>query len=105
MKRILLSLALLPFVSAGAYAAQPLTNDQMDGVTAGFTSIAVADAEGLVGESGIITTTTATLSQVNAAAFATAGETGSILYKSIAAAQSSSVSAHYSPAPIPGVSG
>lgn len=37
MKRLLLSLATLPFVAGVAFAAQPLTDNQMDKVTAGHT--------------------------------------------------------------------
>jgi hypothetical protein len=101
MKKVLMGLAALPFLTGVAMAAQPLTNQQMDGVTAGFTATSIADAEGLVGESGIVLTTTATLSEVLQDAVRSSGETASVLYKSISAAQSSTVTSTYTPAPIP----
>ena len=101
MKKVLMGMAALPFLAGAAAAGQPLTNQQMDRVTAGFTSVAIADAEGLVGESGIVLTTTATLSEVAPYATATLGEAHSTLIKSIAAAQSSTVTSTYTPLPIP----
>ena len=95
-------LAALPFLAGVAAAGQPLTNQQMDRVTAGFTSIAIADALGRVGESGIVLTTTATLSEVANFATATLGESTSTLVKSISAAQSSTVTSTYTPAGVPG---
>ena len=103
MKSLVVALMALPFMAGAASAAQPLNDSQMDGVTAGFSSISIADAEGLVGESGIVLTTTATLSQVGAYAAKAMGESGSILYKSVAAAQSSTVTSTYNPSPIPGL--
>jgi hypothetical protein len=101
MKKVLMGLAALPFLAGAAAAGQPLTNQQMDRVTAGFTSVAIADAEGLVGESGIVLTTTATLSEVAPFAHATLGETSSNLIKSISAAQSSTVTSTFTPMAIP----
>lgn len=101
MKKVLMGMAALPFLAGAAVAGQPLTNQQMDRVTAGFTSVAVADAEGLVGESGIVLTTTATLSEVAPFASATLGEASSTLFKSISAAQSSTVTSTFTPAGIP----
>jgi hypothetical protein len=101
MKKVLMGMAALPFLAGAAVAGQPLTNQQMDRVTAGFTSIAVADAEGLVGESGIVLTTTATLSEVAPFATAKLGETTSTLIKSISAAQSSTVTSTFVPSAIP----
>jgi hypothetical protein len=104
MKKVLMGLAALPLLAGVATAGQPLTDQQMDRVTAGFTAVATADAQGLVGESGIVLTTTATLAQVLGFATATLGETSSTLYKSVAAAQSSTVTSSFSPSSIPGVS-
>jgi pectate lyase len=101
MKSLVMALMALPFMAGAAAAAQPLNDAQMDGVTAGFTALSTADAEGLVGESGVVLTTTASLSQVNPAATATEGETFSILYKSLSAAQSSTITSLTLPAPIP----
>lgn len=102
MKKMLMGLAALPFLAGVAVAGQPLTDQQLDRVTAGFTSISVADAEGLVGESGAVLTTTATVAQVAPYATARLGEVSSTIYKSLAAAQSSTITSTYSPAPIPG---
>ena len=104
MKKVLMGLAALPFMAGVAMAGQPLTSQQMDQVTAGFSSISVADAEGLVGESGSVLTTTATLAQVLPLATAHLGETSSTIYKSLAAASSSTVTSTYSPVSIPGLS-
>jgi len=103
MKTLIVALAALPFMAGAAMAGhpQPLNDRQMDKVTAGFTAISIADAEGLVGESGIVLTTTASLSQVVPIARATMGETTSTLYKSIAAAQSSTVTSTYTPLGLP----
>jgi hypothetical protein len=105
MKNLLIALAALPFMAGIAAAGpQPLSDKQMDKVTAGFTAWAYADAQGLNGESGIVTTYTATLSKVAPFARATLNETSSTLYVSVSAAQSSTITSTYSPSPIPGTS-
>ena len=103
MKNVLMALAALPFM-AGIAVAAPLSDRQMDQVTAGFTALSIADAEGLVGSLGTVLTTTASLSQVLPFATATRGEISSTIFKSLAAAQSSTVTAVTPPAPIPGLS-
>jgi hypothetical protein len=103
MKKVLMGLAALPFLAGVAAAGQPLTDQQLDRVTAGFTATSIADAEGVVGESGVLLVTTATLSQVSPLATARLGETSSTLYKSLAAAASSSVTSTITPAPVPGL--
>lgn len=107
MKKALMGLAVLPFLAGIAVAGEPLSNQQMDRITAGFTAISIADAEGLVGESGIVLVTTAGLSQVLPIARATFGETSSTLIKSLSAAQSSSVTTTVPVIPIglPGTGG
>jgi hypothetical protein len=104
MKSLVVALMALPFMAGAALAAQPLNDSQMDGVTAGFSSISIADAEGLVGESGIVATNTATLSHVAIYWAAAMGESGSLLYKSVAASASSTVTSTYTPSGIPGFS-
>jgi hypothetical protein len=99
MKGLVVALIATPFMAGAALAAQPLTDSQMDGVNAGFTSLSWADAEGLVGESGIVYTATATVSQVNPLAIGTMGETSSILYKSLSGSQSSTATFLYTPTP------
>jgi len=103
MKKAFMGLAMLPFLVGVASAGQPLSNQQMDRVTAGFIGIGIADAEGLVGASGIVITTTATLGQVAPIARATLGETSSTLWKSIGASQASVATSTFPVSPIPGV--
>ena len=113
MKRVLMGLAALPLLSGVAAAGQPLTAQQMDRVTAGFSALTIADAEGLAGESGIVFTSTAGLSQV--IPYATVSgcgnscslgslEAGSTLYQSLAVSQSSTVTSTLTVNPIPGLS-
>jgi hypothetical protein len=105
MKKLLIALAALPFVAGAASAAQPLTNQEMDRVTAGFEAISFADAQAL---GKIVAAASATLSQVsvvtttNAAGAtvpvtATFGETTLTLIKSLAAAQSASTATNALP--------
>jgi hypothetical protein len=98
-----MGLAMLPCASGLAVAGQPLTVQQMDKVTAGFTALSIADAQGIVGESGVLLVTTASASQVEPIATFRTGEFTSTLFKSIAAAQSSTVTSTITPAAIPGV--
>jgi len=97
-KRMIL-LTALPFAFSGAAsAATPLTNQQMDGITAGFTSLSDADAQAL---GKIVATLSATLSQVSVVTTTNSagavvpvtamfGETTLTLIKSLAASQSAS---------------
>jgi hypothetical protein len=105
MKKVLIGVAALPFLAGVAGAGQPLTDQQLDRVTAGFSATSIADAQGVVGESGIIFTAGATLAEVQPFATATLDEASSTLWKSLAAAQSASVASTFSPAKIPGLSG
>lgn len=61
MNKLLAGVAALPFLSAVAFAGQPLSDRQMDTVTAGFASNATAAA---AAEGGVIQATVATLSEV-----------------------------------------
>jgi hypothetical protein len=58
MKTFLFGLAALPFMAGIASAGQPLTNAQMDAVTAGFSANASADvgAIGSIVATGALTT-------------------------------------------------
>jgi len=115
MKKVLMGVAALPFLAGVATAGQPLTDQQLDRVTAGFNATSIGDAQGLVGESGLLFTSTATLAEV--APFATrtvtvatpvgpvTGEISSTLFKSVAAAQSTSLTSSITPGAIPGLSG
>ena len=91
MKKLLMGLAALPFCVGIAVAGQPLTNQQMDGVTAGWSAISIADAIGVVGSGGVVLTTTNSLSQVMPIASAKIGETSMTAYQSTSVAQSSSI--------------
>jgi hypothetical protein len=101
--KVLLGLAALPFATSVAVAGQPLTAQQLDKVTAGFSALSIADAQGLVGESGVVLATTASASQVVPIARITVDEFTSTLFKSVAAAQSSTVTSTITPAAIPGI--
>ena len=103
MKSLIVALMALPFMAGAAGAAQPLNDSQMDGVTAGFSSISVANAEGLGGQSTIVYSATATLSQITVAGIGVMGEGASLLYKSVAASQSASALQSFSTSPIPGL--
>jgi CBS domain containing-hemolysin-like protein len=101
MNKLVLGIAALPFLAAAASASQPLSDAQMDTVTAGFASISDADAQAL---GKIVASATATLSQVNVVTTTTGtgtsavttpvtstfGETTLTLIKSLSAAQSAS---------------
>ena len=104
MKKLLIALAALPFMAGAASAAGQLNDNQMDTVTAGFTALSIADAEGLVGSLGTVLTTTASLSMVVPYATASRGEVSSTIYKSLSAAQSSTVTTTTNPIAIPGLS-
>jgi len=94
MRKFLLALGVAPLMAGTAMAAQPLTDNQMDGVTAGFASFSTADAQAL---GKIVASVTATVAQVAVVTTssghpvtATYGETTLTLFKSIAGAQSAS---------------
>jgi hypothetical protein len=116
MRKVLAGLAALPFMLGVASAGQPLTNQQMDTVTAGFSAISLATATGLAGESGIVFTTATTNTQV--APIAKTGlnitvpcncgtdtsipsEGTSTLFGSLSQASSVTVTSSYSPSAIP----
>jgi hypothetical protein len=107
MNKFVIGLAALPFVASVASASEPLTNQQMDQVTAGFASVSIADAQAL---GKIVATGSATLSQVNVVTTgcgcsggsvvpvtATFGETTLTLIKSLAASQSASTATNSLP--------
>lgn len=51
MNKLLAGVAALPFLATAAVAAQPLSDHQMDAVTAGFSAFATAGAEAEGGKS------------------------------------------------------
>jgi len=96
MRKVLLALGLVPLMAGTAMAAQPLTDTQMDGVTAGFAAFSTADAQAL---GKIVASVTATVAQVSVVtdssgdprtATVPGGEASVTLYKSISGAQSAS---------------
>jgi hypothetical protein len=103
MNKLLLGLAALPFLAVAASAAQPLTDQQMDRVTAGFDAFSTAEAQAL---GKIVATNSSTVALVSnvtvrvpvgtggATALvpvsATFGETTLFLIKSVSAATSAS---------------
>jgi len=101
MNKVLLGLAALPFLASAASAAQPLTDTQMDGVTAGFDALSTAEAQALgkivattsqtAALVAVVTTTTGSGSAaVTRPVTATFGETTLTLFKSVSAAASAS---------------
>lgn len=94
MNKLLLGLAAVPLLAGTAMAAQPLTDKQMDAVTAGFDALSTAEAQAL---GKIVTTESATVALVAVVTTstgvpiqATFGQTTLTLIKSVSAAQSSS---------------
>lgn len=94
MTKFIIAMAALPFAAGVALAGEPLTNQQLDRVTAGFSASSSADAQAL---GKIVASASATLSQVavvttdaGAPVTATFGETTLTLIKSLAVAQSAS---------------
>jgi len=94
MRKLLLALGMAPLMAGTAMAAQPLTDNQMDGVTAGFAAFSTADSQAL---GKIVASVTATVAQVSAVTnstgeplMATFGSTTLTLFKSISGAQSAS---------------
>jgi hypothetical protein len=94
MKKFLLGLAALPLLASTAWAGQPLSDRQMDEVTAGFSAFATADAQAL---GKIVATLTATVASVDVVTTSTGapvtvtfGETTLTLIKSLSGSQSAS---------------
>ena len=61
MKRVFFGLAAVLWLSGSAGAAEALSDDQMEAMTAGFSASAIADAQAL---GKVVSTATATLAQV-----------------------------------------
>jgi hypothetical protein len=94
MNKFVLGLAAVPLLAGAASAAQPLSDRQMDAVTAGFSAFSTADAQAL---GKIVATLSATVASVDvvttsdgAPVTATFGETTLTLIKSVSGAQSAS---------------
>jgi hypothetical protein len=94
MNKFVLGLAAVPLLAGAASVAQPLSDRQMDAVTAGFSAFSTADAQAL---GKIVATLSATVASVDvvtssagAPVTATFGETTLTLIKSVSGAQSAS---------------
>jgi CBS domain containing-hemolysin-like protein len=113
MNKLLLGLAALPFMAGAASATQPLSDAQMDTVTAGFAAASTADAQALgkivssltatLSQVAVVTTTTGSgTSAVTTPVTATFGETTLTLIKALSAAQSASTATNTLPTtPLP----
>jgi hypothetical protein len=108
MNKLLIGLATVPLMSSVAFAAQPLTDRQMDAVTAGFTAFSTSLAESF---GGVTATATANLAEVavlrdssGVPVATTFSEVTLDTIKSVSAAQSESTAANLpSLEPITGV--
>jgi hypothetical protein len=94
MNKLLIGLATVPLMSSVAFAAQPLTENQMDKVTAGFQAFSTSLAESY---GGVTATSTSNLAEVSALrdssgalVTVTFGEVTLNTIKSVSAAQSES---------------
>jgi len=63
MNKLLAGLATVPLMSSVAFAGQPLSDRQMDTVTAGFSALATSEAESF---GGVVFSATANLAEVAA---------------------------------------
>jgi hypothetical protein len=100
MRKIVVTLSVAPLLTGTAMAAQPLADNQMDKVTAGFEAFSTADAQGL---GKFVFTSTATVAQVSVVTNTSGtpvtasipnGEVTLTLFKSISAASSSSTASN-----------
>ena len=96
MNKLLLSVAILPFIAAAALAGQPLKDAQMDRVTAGFSSAAFADAQAyglqVTSQAGTFAETATLRDTTGAPVAVTIGESTFRVVKSISAGQAVSTS-------------
>jgi hypothetical protein len=94
MNKILTGLATVPLLSGVAFAGQPLSDRQMDAVTAGFSALATSEAESFGGVTAAATANLAEVSALrnNAGALVTVtfNEVTLNLIKSVSASQSAS---------------
>jgi hypothetical protein len=95
--RTLLAVLAWPLMAGAALAAEPLSDPQMDAVSGGFSAVSIDDAEGLVGESGIVMIAAGSVSQVFPLASATLGEKRSTIFQSTSAGQASTATFTYTP--------
>jgi hypothetical protein len=94
MNKVLIGLAAMPLLAGTAFAAQPLSDHQMDAVTAGFAAFSTADAQALgkivATLSATVANTDVVLSPAGTPVTVSFGETTLTLIKSVSGAQSAS---------------
>ena len=98
MNKLLIGLATVPLMSSVAFAGQPLSEKQMDAVTAGFSAFSTSLAESF---GGVTAAATANLAEVSALrnnngalVTVTFGEVTLNQIKSVSAAQSTSTASN-----------
>jgi hypothetical protein len=98
MNKLLIGLATLPLMSGVALAAQPLSDRQMDTVTAGFSALSTSEAESF---GGVVSAFQSDLAEVaalrdnsGALVTVTSGEITLNIIKSVAASQSASTASN-----------
>jgi hypothetical protein len=98
MNKLLIGLATVPLMSSVAFAGQPLSDKQMDAVTAGFSAFSTSLAESFGGVTAAATANLAEVSalRTNAGALVTVtfGEVTLNQIKSVSAAQSTSAASN-----------
>lgn len=109
MNKLLMGLASVPLMTSAAFAGQPLSEKQMDAVTAGFTAFSTSLAESFGGVTSAATTNLAEVSALRDASgglvTVTFNEVTLNQIKSVSAAQSRSTAANLpSLQPVTGVS-
>jgi len=109
MNKLLIGLASVPLMSSVAFAGQPLTDKQMDAVTAGFSAFSTSLAESFGGVTAAATTNLAEVSALRdptgALVTVTFSEVTLNQIKSVSAAQSMSTAANLpSLQPVTGIS-
>lgn len=112
MNKLLIGLAAVPLMSSVAFASQPLTDRQMDTVTAGFLALATSEAESFGGVTSAATSNLAEVAALRTGSGAgtpvtvTVGEVTLNIIKAVSASQSASTAANLpSLEPIAGVAG
>jgi len=98
MNKLLIGLATVPLMSSVAFAAQPLTDNQMDKVSAGFTAFSTSLAESYGGVTAAATANLAEVAVLRDASGApvqvTYSEVTLSTIKSVSAAQSEATAAN-----------
>lgn len=98
MNKVLVGLATVPLMSSVAFAAQTLSDRQMDAVTAGFASTASSEAESFGGVTSVATANLAEVAALRdnsgALVTVTSGEVTLNIIKAVSASQSTSTASN-----------